>query len=90
MSAVPVSIPPVSLPPVAPRRSHLQPAPMPEVARAVTTPIRWQLTDRGIAVVLLVVAMILTAAVIAIGVTAVRVTSADFDAGLHESRQAQR
>jgi multisubunit Na+/H+ antiporter MnhC subunit len=63
---------------------------MPEVARAVTTPIRWQLTDRGIAVVLLVVAMILTAAVIAIGVTAVRVTSADFDAGLHESRQAQR
>jgi multisubunit Na+/H+ antiporter MnhC subunit len=90
MSAVPVFIPPVSLPPVAPRRAHLQSAPMPEVAQAVTTPIRWQLTDRGIAVVLLVVAMILTAAVIAIGVTAVRVTSADFDAGLHESRQAQR
>jgi multisubunit Na+/H+ antiporter MnhC subunit len=63
---------------------------MPEVTRAVTTPIRCQLTDRGIAVVLLVVAMILTAAVIAIGVTAVRVTSADFDAGLHETRQAQR
>ncbi|HEX7211085.1 MAG TPA: hypothetical protein VF241_09220 [Propionibacteriaceae bacterium] len=52
--------------------------------------MRWQLTDRGIAVVLLLVAVILTAAVIAVGVTALRVTSADYDARLHESWQVQR
>jgi len=60
------------------------------VARSVPTPIGWQLTDRGIVVVLLVAAMILTAAVIAIGVTAVRVTSADYNAHLHGSSPTQR
>ena len=52
-------------------------------------PVRWQLTDRGIAVVLFLVAAILTASVVAIGVTALRVTSADYDAGLHQSRHAR-
>lgn len=106
MSAVPVFIPPESIPRVAipyvampyvarPTAPVSIPhargkGPTPSSARPATAPIRWQLTDRGIAVVLLLVAAILTAAVIAIGVTALRVTSADYDARLHESLQAQR
>jgi hypothetical protein len=95
MSAVPIFIPPVSIPRIA-----IPPVPVPQArdkagpaagrALPVTTPVRWRLTDRGIAVVLLFVVVILTAAVIAIGVTALRVTSADYDAGLHGSRLAQR
>ena len=81
----PVSIPPVSIPPV-----HDKLGPAPASALPATTPVRWRLTDRGIAVVLLLVAVLLSAAVIAIGVTALRVTSADYDASLHESRLAQR
>ena len=83
MSAVPVFIPPVSLPPVASPRAHLQPAPMPEVARAVTTPIRWRLTDRGIAVIMVVGMMIVTAALSVVGLTALRVTSTDYLALIH-------
>jgi hypothetical protein len=100
MSAVPIFIPPVSIPPVLiPRvavpsvsipqaRGKVEPAP--GSALPATTRVRWRLTDRGIAVVFLLVAVILTAALIVIGVTALRVTSADYDAGLHESRLVQR
>jgi hypothetical protein len=49
----------------------------------------WRLTDRGIAVVLVIAAMILTAAIAVIGITAVRVTSPGGDVRLHESAQAQ-
>jgi hypothetical protein len=49
----------------------------------------WRLTDRGIAVVMVIAAMILTAAIIVIGITAVRVTGPGGDPGLRESRQAQ-
>jgi hypothetical protein len=49
----------------------------------------WRLTDRGIAVVMVITAMILTVAIAVIGITAVRVTSPGGDARLHESRQAQ-
>ena len=49
----------------------------------------WRLTDRGIAVVMVIAAMILTAAIAVIGITAVRVTGPGGDTGLHESRQAQ-
>jgi hypothetical protein len=49
----------------------------------------WRLTDRGIVVVMVFAAMILTVAIGVIGLTAVRVTSPGGDAGLHESRQAQ-
>jgi hypothetical protein len=59
------------------------------VTRPVTTPAHWQLTERGIAVVLLLAALILTVAVIVIGVTAVRVTGADYDAGSDRSGQAR-
>jgi hypothetical protein len=50
----------------------------------------WQLTDRGIVVAMAIAAMILTAAVVVIGLTAVRVTSPDYDPGLQQSRAAQR
>ena len=49
----------------------------------------WRLTDRGIGVVMMIAAMILTAAIAVIGITAVRVTGPGGDAGLHEARQAQ-
>jgi hypothetical protein len=49
----------------------------------------WRLTDRGIAVVMVVTAMILTAAIVVIGLTAVRVTSADYGADMRESRHSQ-
>jgi hypothetical protein len=49
----------------------------------------WRLTDRGIAVVMVIAAMILTAAIAVIGLTAVRVTGPSGDSGLNESRQAQ-
>ena len=49
----------------------------------------WRLTDRGVAVVMVVAAIILTVAIAVIGLTAVRVTSPAGDAGLHEARQAQ-
>jgi hypothetical protein len=49
----------------------------------------WRLTDRGIAVVVVVAAMILTAAIAVIGITAVRVTGPGADPGPPESRQAQ-
>ena len=95
MSAVPIFIPPVSLshvaiPPVSIPQARGKVGPAPGSALPATTPVRWRLTDRGIAVVLLLVAVLLSAAVIAIGVTALHVTSADYDASLHESRLAQR
>jgi hypothetical protein len=49
----------------------------------------WRLTDRGIAVVLVIAAMILTAAIAVIGITAVRVTSPGGDVRLQRSGQAQ-
>ena len=49
----------------------------------------WRLTDRGIAVVMVIAAMILTAAIAVIGLTAVRVTGPAGDSGVQESRQAQ-
>ena len=49
----------------------------------------WRLTERGIGVVMVIAAIILTVAIAVIGVTAVRVTSPGGDAGLHEARQAQ-
>ena len=100
MSAVPIfipavsiprlAIPPVSIPPVSIPPAHDKLGLVPGSALPATAPVRWRLTDRGIAVVLFVVAAILTASVITIGVTALRVTSADYDARLHESLQAQR
>jgi hypothetical protein len=47
-------------------------------SQATAAPGDWRLTDRGIAVILVFAAMILTAAVAVIGLTAVRVTGADY------------
>ena len=58
--------------------------------RSTETPGDWKLTDRGIAFVMLMVGVILTVAVAVIGITAVRVTSADYDAGSQRSQQARR
>ena len=54
-----------------------------------TAPSEWRLTDRGIAVVMVVAVMILTAALAVIGLTAVRVTSADYGADVHKSQVDQ-
>ena len=53
------------------------------------SPADWRLTDRGIAVVMVIAAMILTVALAVIGLTAVRVTSADHGAGMHGSQHDQ-
>ena len=100
MSAVPIFIPPVSIPrlaipplsipPVSTPPVHDKLGPAPGSALPATAPVRWRLTDRGIAVILFLIAAILAASVITIGVTALRVTSADYDARLHESMEAQR
>jgi hypothetical protein len=56
---------------------------------AARVPANWQLTDRGIAVIMVIVGVIMTVALLVIGLTAMRVTSADYDAGLHTSPQNQ-
>lgn len=50
----------------------------------------WRLTDRGIALAMVLAAMILTAALVVIGATAVRVTSTDYRADFAESQHDQR
>jgi len=59
-------------------------------ALQTTTPVDWHLTDRGIAVIMVVAAMILTTALVVLGLTVVRVTSIDYGADLQEPGQAQR
>jgi hypothetical protein len=59
----------------------------PTDALAAEVPASWQLTDRGIAVIMVIAAVIMTVALVVIGLTATRVTSVD--AGLHTSQQIQ-
>jgi hypothetical protein len=59
------------------------------LVQETTAPSEWRLTDRGIAVVMVVAVMILTAALAVIGITAVRVTSADHGADVHSSQVDQ-
>jgi hypothetical protein len=82
MSAVPVSVTSTTVPRVPAAVVQSRPIPRPAASA-----VHWELTDRGIAVVMVVAAMILTAALIVVGVTAVRVTSPD--GRVQESRQAQ-
>jgi hypothetical protein len=60
------------------------------IVKAPTAPADWRLTDRGIAVVVALAAMILTAALVVIGLTAVRVTSTDYQADFAASQHDQR
>ena len=59
------------------------------LVQETTAPSEWRLTDRGIALVMVVAVMILTAALAVIGLTAVRVTSADYGADVHKSQVDQ-
>jgi hypothetical protein len=60
------------------------------ITEAPTASTDWRLTDRGIALAMALAAMILTAALVVIGVTAVRVTSTDYRADFAESQHDQR
>jgi hypothetical protein len=96
MSAMPVSIPRAegwrsrtdrSFDQVAPpARMSAPPCP---IAHAPSLQADWRLTDRGIAVAMVVAVMILTAALVVIGLTAVRVTGPDYRAGFEEPPQGQ-
>ena len=66
---------------------HPAATPPPANALAAEVPASWQLTERGIAVIMVIAAVIMTVALVVIGLTAMRVTSAD--AGLHTSQQVQ-
>jgi hypothetical protein len=105
MSALPLSMPGLSVGPVPITHDSITPISNKRVkrhlaipggsvsraaAQATTTHGDWHLTDRGIAVTMVIAAMILTAALVVIGLTAVRVTSTDYDADLQEPGQAQR
>ena len=82
MSAVPFLVPDVSTP--HPANGQLKPrtpsvgTPFGEVSGVTASP-DWRLTDRGIAVVMVIAAVLMTVAVVLIGLTAVRVTNADYD-----------
>jgi hypothetical protein len=97
MSAIPVTIPRTegwrsrtdrSVDHVAlPARMSAKPSP---IVHAPNRQVDWRLTDRGIAVVMVIAVMILTTALAVIGLTAVRVTGPDYRAGFEESSQAQQ
>jgi hypothetical protein len=94
MSAIPVAIPRAegwrrtnrSVDHLALPARSTQPCPI------VRAPNRqaWRLTDRGIAVVMVIAAMILTAALIVIGLTVARVTEPDYRPGFEEWTQTQK
>jgi hypothetical protein len=98
MSAIAVSVPQAHHSVDRLRATHTNPRPRTIVKTAPTTADRkssshraaadWRLTDRGIAVVMVIAAIILTVAIAVIGLTAVRVTSPGGDAGLHETRHS--
>ena len=95
MTAIPVSIPRAqgwrrpnrSVDHVALPARSTQPYP---IVRAPNRQAAWRLTDRGIAVVMVIAAMILTTALIVIGLTVVRVTEPDYRTGFEEWTQAQK
>jgi hypothetical protein len=93
MSALPVAFPEISGAEISATQTHRS-AHADAHSRAITGATsaagNWQLTDRGIAVVMLIAAVILTAALAVIGITAIQVTSADYDTGLHELQRVDR
>jgi hypothetical protein len=98
MSAIAVSVPQAHDSVDRLRAAHTNARPCPIIKTAPATVGRksssnrgaadWRLTDRGIAVVMVIAAIILTVAIAVIGLTAVRVTSPGGDAGLHETRHS--
>lgn len=99
MSAIAVSVPQAndSVDRLRATHRHARPCTIIKTAPATVgrksssnrTAADWRLTDRGIAVVMVIAAIIVTVAIAVIGLTAVRVTSPAGDAGLHDVRQAQ-
>jgi hypothetical protein len=93
MSAFPVALPEISGPEISATQTHSSggvDARSHAITGATSAAGNWQFTDRGIAVVMLIAVVILTAAVAVVGITAIRVTSADYDAGVPESQQVHR
>ena len=106
MSALPFSMPGLSVGPVPVNHDSITPVskrrvpdrhfPIADgsVSRAAAQPTTTRgdlhLTDRGIAVIMVVAAMILTTALVVLGLTVVRVTSTDYGADLQEPGQTQR
>jgi hypothetical protein len=88
MSALPVAFPEISA--TQTHRSARADAQSRSITGATAAASNWKLTDRGIAVVMLIAAVILTAALAVLGITAIRVTSADYDTGVPQSQQAYR
>jgi hypothetical protein len=98
MSALPVAFPEISgaeilgaeISATQTQRSAYADAPSRAITGRTSAAGDCQLTDRGIAVVMLIAAVILTAALAVVGITVIRVTSADYDAGVPGSQQAHR
>jgi len=95
MSAIPVSIPSAEGWPRTDRsRDHVALAPRNakpgSIVRVPNRQVNWRLTDRGIAVIMLIAAMILTTALIVIGLTVVRVTAPDYRPSFEEWPQARK
>jgi hypothetical protein len=93
MSALPVAFPEIPGPEISATQTYRSAgadARSRGIPGATSAAGNWQLTDRGITVVMLIAAMILTAALAVIGITVVRVTSADYAAGVPEFQQAHR
>lgn len=86
MSAVPVFIPHVAVSPA--HRCEIRR--MATTARTATAPAQCQLTDRGIAVVIAVAAIIMIAALAVIGMTVVRVTGAGYATAVQGAPQAHQ
>ena len=96
MSALPIVIPEISAtqtrwsPRPTMRAADVRPsiATAPIATAPTSTPGSWKLNDRGIAAIMVLAAVILTAALTVIGITAARVTGADYDASSQASQQA--
>jgi hypothetical protein len=97
VTAVPMTAAPIFLPYVSTSDARVESKPMghsaavPPSAGAPTAeaPASLRLTDRGVAVTMVLAGVIMTVALVVIGLTALRVTSADYDAGSHTSPQVQ-
>jgi hypothetical protein len=88
----PVFVPYVSIPDARGESKKMgRSAAMPPLAytRAAEAPASLRLTDRGIAVIMVIAGVIMSVALVVVGLTAMRVTSADYDAGSRTSSQAQ-
>ena len=93
MSALPVAFPEISgaeISATQTQRSAYADAGSRAITGGTSAAGDCQLTDRGIAVVMLIAAVILTAALAVIGITAIQVTSADYGTGLHELQRVDR